>query len=368
MKNLPIKSVDVMKLSKDTVNNQLSLATKQNLVSCLATLGVTHIDIDVPMDTNVQMLANSNTPSPLSIEGETRQWCQVIHAAGLKVIHRGTFSGMEAIYNFPYAKEGSAYFIPAGTVNSAPTDNENTWMGRIRRYILVSVGEANWKNGDIFAPIPEPTSNAFNGNNFWVSAGSTSQANFASFFITAHAVSNAAFASIGKNIQFMSFNNYSEVRSGWINQSLFTDQGIVGFDYYGQYQDSAANTPPDYITDLNEIFEIRGNLPLFQGEWGDIAGSAIPTPANIAARLSYLVDFYSEYRDNLVDTSVLIGFNYWGGWSAQNTSLLLIDSNGNYQLNARGEILQKFYTTEAGYTASNIPTVTSGNSDDTYKF
>lgn len=364
MKTLFIKSVDVMKKSKDTVNNQSTLADKQNLIARLATMGITHVAISVPMDTNVQMKAAGNTPSPLSIEGETRQWCKVIHDAGLNVLHRGTFSGMEAIYSFPIAKEGSGAFIPVGTVNSAPTDNESTWMGRIRRYIMVNVGDANWKNGDIFAPIPEPTSQAFNGNNFWLSTGAGSQANFASFFIVAHAVADAAFASMGKKITFMTCNNYSEVRSGWIPQSLFADQGIVAFDYYGQYQATGANSQADYITDLNELYEIRG-LPLFQGEWGDISGEAIPTPANIAARLTYLVEFYKQYRDNLVKRNILTGFNYWGGWEAQNTSILL-KTGSDYFLNARGKILAKFLNFDDGYTTA--PTVTSGTTDDNYTF
>lgn len=355
MYNLTIKSVDVMKLTKDAVTNQLTTPVKTQLVSTIKTMGVTHIAHSIPMDDNSRFTANGTTPSPRTIEAEVQDWCDVIHTAGLNVIHRGTFCGVENIWNFAYDTSTSQ-----GTASSAATDGNSTWCGRYYNYLYNHVG-SHVTSGDVFAPIPEGTTHAFDGHFFISSGGSGATANYAQLFADFHTITNTYAAAQGVTVTFMSHNNYSEARSGWIPNSLFTNQGIVGLDYYGQYQGSTHNYPSDYVTDWTAIHTAKG-VPLFWGEWGDINGNATPTLTNIDARMNYLVKFYKTVRDQLVDTGMMTGFNNWGGWAGQNTSLLYLDGNGNYQLNAWGQMLAAFYKSHAGLDRPPV-TTGSGTSD-----
>jgi hypothetical protein len=361
MKNLTYKAVDVMKKTKDTVTSQLTTAEKQNLVACLATTGITHIAISIPMDVQSVFTDAGTTPSPRTISGETQDWCDVIHAAGLKVIHRGTFCACENIWNVPFA-DGS---VSTGSAASAASDGNTTWCGKFYNYLNTNVGPTHVENGDIFAPIPEGTTHAFDGHHFWTDG---SQANYVDVFAKLHDVLDSFATANSKTLVFMSHNNYSEVRSGWIPGELFTDEGWAGFDYYGQYQGSGTNSVSSYITDLAAVYTAKSQ-PMYQGEWGDIAGEAIPNFSKIEDRLHYLIQFYKNYRDSLVDTNKLLGFTYWGGWEGQNTSIVYKTGSGassQYFLNARGKILQAFFKNQGGMV--RVPVVTAGNSHHTYTF
>jgi len=342
MKVLTYKSVDIMKKTKDSVTNQLTTAEKWDLIMAISETGATHISISVPMDTDAQFRARGITPGPRTIENETKEWCDLIHAAGMKVLHRGPFCGQEAIYNFPYFKYGSTDFIAAGTASTAASDGETTWCGRVRRYIVNNVGQTHWQSGDVFAPMPEATTHAFDGNMWVSSAGSGLQANFYEAFKQFKLTADAVFATWGLSVTFMSHNNFSEVASGWIPGQLFTDQNVTGADYYGQYRGSGVVKPGDYVIDVEGVYSSKGK-PFFYGEWGDIKGEAIPAVSNIQERLAYLRQFYNAHRDYVVNNGKMIGFNYWGGWEGQNTSILYKDSNGKYKLNARGIILKNYF-------------------------
>jgi hypothetical protein len=355
------KSVDVMKKTKDVMATQLSDAEIANLVACIKTTGATHIAISCPMDTDAQMRAAGTTPAPRTAEAHIQAWCDAIHAAGLKVIHRGTFSGTEAIWGFSQIIFGTGTALAIGTSGSAAADGENSFCGRIRRYILTTVGATHWADGDLFCPIPEGTQNAFNGKNWW-DGTSDSTGQYAAAFIAFKATAAAAFTSISKSVTFMSHNNFSEVRSGWVPASLFSDQNIAGFDYYGQYQGTLYNNVADYITDIATVCTNTGKSA-FWGEWGDLP-NAMPAFAslNIYDRLNFLQQFYKSIQTNLVDTGKLIGYNYWGGWEGQNTSIL-IKTGSNYTLNARGKMLQAFFNNRV---PARLPVLQSGSSDLDY--
>lgn len=355
-----------MKLSKDTVNGQKSYVQKQSIVRAIRSTGATMVAISVPLDTNAQMIAVGTTPGPQTIEKETQDWCDVIHAAGMNVLHRGTFSGTEAIWGFPYYIFGSGDQLNTGTGTSAPTDGENTFCGRILRYITTNVGQTHWIDGDLFAPIPEATSHAFDGNNWWDPAASTT--NYAAAFAEFKATSDAQFTAWAISVKFQSHNNYSEVRSGWIPNSVFTEQGIAGVDYYGGYVSASNVQVQDYIDDIIWVYTNKG-VPVFWSEWGDLPNALPANVLTIDQRLNWLIQFYFRISQYCVDTGKLVGFNYWGGWDAQNTSIMLIDGTSNYQPNARGKILAQYYSNQANLPSGLIRApIVSGSTDDTYTF
>ncbi len=355
-----------MKKSKDAISSQLTTAEKQNLVACLASAGITHVEITCLADDTALLVANGTTPSPRTAEAEVQDWYDVIHAqpnvygpsvfgGTLKVLDRAVFCGIEGIFGFSFDTG-----TPIGTAASAPTDGNSTWMGRYYRYLYNHVTTAKVQTGDILCPIPEITGQAFSGHWF------TDQGGAISLTAQMKILTDSFAAAAGKNLVYMANPNFSEVSSGF--WSGYPSAGnIVCYDYYGNWNQISPVTPAGYIADLSSIFAGQslsgygistGGIPQLQCEWGDLSGSIqlqgqsqrtgdnfISGTTSIEAWHKFLIDFYKAYRDNLVPTK-LIGFNYWGGWENQNTSILWKTGSGagsQYFLNTRGQILAAFY-------------------------
>lgn len=367
MKNLTYKVIDVMKKSKDSLTSQLTTAEKQALVSCLAQTGCTHIAISVPMDANAVWVSAGSTPSPRTVEAEVQDWCDVIHAQDsvygpkLRVLHRGSFGGIENIFNVPY-DQGTSLGNASSTTNT-------TWCGRYYIYLNTHVG-SHVLDGDIFAPIPEGTTHAFDGHWF------TDQSGYMSLFPFLNTITQAYGVAQGKSVVFQSHNNFSECATGYISSGVFSNQSLVGCDYYGQRQGSSYVWPTDYVRDWQQLYLGKdsngggdngaGGINQFWGEWGDLS-TAMPTGhfVPIEKHLNYLRNFFKAVRDNLVTPNGhLIGFNWWGGWEGQDTSLVIKSGSGassTYKLNAMGKMLAAFFINDGGMT--RVPVVTSGTTD-----
>jgi hypothetical protein len=254
---------------------------------------------------------------------------------------RGTWSGIEGIYNFP-ARVGSNRF-PTGTVASAPTDGNTTWLGKTYAYI---VAHPNYfADGDIWAPLPERTEGIFqDATSFLPYDGAGIQANYANFFIDLQKVSAAAFAVIGKQVQTgWTAQNFSEVKSGWLPNRLFDTAGIIVVDHYG-----ITRTPSEMENDLRTISVQRGKQVFLQ-EWGDYWNSNL----NTTSRQAYLTDMYAVFQ-KLTNEGILAGFNYWGGW-ANNAEGILSSSNGVYTINDRGLLLAQFFAANPTLTTTPAP-------------
>lgn len=341
-----------MKKTKDVITAQLTSAEKKALIDCLRTTGATHIAISTPMDIQSEFVAFGSTPSPRTISEEVQDWCDIIHARGMKVLHRGTLCGVEAIWGAGYIDGG----LTIGTRTSAATDGTNTLAGRIYLYLNTNVGAAHWEDGDIFAPIPEGTTHAFDGHHWWPDG---TQAQYVNAYTVFKQILNDFNQTNKKKIEFMVHDNFSELASGWMNAGQFSNQQMAGADYYGQRQGSTYVTPADYVRDWQQLFlgkdsnggggNNAGGYAQFWGEWGDLP-DAMPsgTQNDNATWAAWLHDFYQAIRDNLVEPNgKMIGFNYWGGWEDQNTSIVTKTGSGAssiYTLNFRGEILKKYFT------------------------
>lgn len=324
-----LRSEDVMKYTKDVMTSQPSDADIDSIVTALKSLGITHIAISVPLDATSNY-PSSGKPSPRTAEAFTQKWADSIHSHGLNVIWRGTFSGLEGIYGFQQ-KVGSNRF-PAGTASSAVNDGNNSWLGKIYRYITNN--PSYFASGDVWAPLPERTQGIFSDStSFLPSTGSGIQANYANFFNDLKTVSDKAFSSIGKNVTTgLSSNNFSEIKSGWLPQSIIDTAGYVAVDYYG-----TTHTPAEMDSDLRTIAKAKGK-PVFLEEWGDYWDSNLSQSAETA----YLQSMYSEIN-TLVKAGVVAGFNSWTGWTGTPESILTKDSSG-FHLNFAGTILQNIFT------------------------
>ena len=333
-----VRSIDIMKYSKDVVTGQPSDAELENLVSTLAQAHVNYIAISVPMDASSDYPQNFK-PAPRDAYAFTQKLADTIHAQGLGVIWRGTWSGIEGIYGFPKLV-GSARF-PAGTAASAAADGRTTWLGKTYQYIVANPNF--FKVGDIWAPLPERTEGIFSDSTaFLPNTGAGIQANYAQFSVDLKTVSDRAFAAINKQVYTgMSANNYSEVKSTWLPQQVFDTAGVIAIDYYG-----ANHSPAEMDQDLRAMYALR-RKPIFLEEWGDYWNSGLPD----AARQEYLQSIF-QVLNQLRSENILVGFNYWGGWDNQAEGLLTRDQSG-FHLNFRGELLASYFS---GATAGQAAT------------
>ncbi len=134
MKNLVYKTVENSKnTSGESGNNpaggsgQLTQAQITNLVQVAADMGCTHFQNHFFMDTDAQMQANYSSYSTnynlRTLEQDTQLWADIIHAAGMKVVYRGTWSGVKNNNGFPYVTFGGGNFVPLGSPGGLFTDN-----------------------------------------------------------------------------------------------------------------------------------------------------------------------------------------------------------------------------------------------------
>lgn len=372
MINLTYKGISVLKKSKDTLLNQLTTAEKTTLVACIKSMGVNFIDCNVPMNDNSEFIAVGSTPSPRTVEAETQDWCDVIHAADLNIMHRGAYGQVEGpanVFGIPFSPA-----MAMGTAASASTDGNTTMCGRWYRYLTNHVG-SHVVSGDIFAPIPEGTTNAFNGNFF-----APSQSAYMQLFSDLRTITNTWAATQNVSVVFVTGDNFSQLCSGY-DFGYMSNQGFVGFDYYGQRQGSLYNNPSNYVFDLQQLYLGKdpsggGNnncagINQFWIEWGDLP-NALPPQKELTVETwsNYLINFYRGLRDNVISPNGhLVGFCNWGGWEGQNTSLLYKTGSGataQYFPNFRGQILASYYKTSTGMARSGV--VQGGTSFDTYHF
>lgn len=332
-----MKSVDVMKYTKDVLKSQPSDADIQSLVTTLKTLNVNYIAMSVPMDDTASYPSDSK-PAPRTAEAFTQKWADTIHNAGLHIIWRGTFSGIEGIYNFPKRVGGNRF--PAGTASSAASDGGNSWLGKIYQY--VTKHPSYFAAGDIWAPLPERTEGIFSDSTSFLSNGGAGiKENYATFFNDLKKVSDNAFATIGKNvITGLTTNNYTEIASTWLNQSVFDTASYTVVDYYG-----SSHTPSEMESNLRAIYALHGK-PVMVQEWGDYWNSSMSQ----SARTAYLQSIYSVLQ-KLVNEGKVIGFNYWGGWEGPGEGIVNHDSSG-FHLNYAGELLKNFFTGNTAVAAT----------------
>jgi len=321
-------SVDVMKFTKDRVRNQPGIDEINSIVKALARLHPRYIAISVPMDTSTDY--PDPKPSPLTAEDYTKAWADAIHGAGINVLWRQPFCGIEGLYNFPKLV-GTARF-PTGTSDSAPTDGQSTWLGKIYSYITSHPDF--FQTGDIWAPLPERTENIFRDETSFLSYDGLIQSNYVEFFMRIKEVSDKAFASINKEgiITGWSANNFSEVNSGWLYSSLFDSAGLVSADYYG-----TSHTPQEMYDALVRVYTRTGRQ-IFLQEWSDYWNLG----QNAADREKYLKIMYEVFY-LLHLQGILAGFNYWGGWDNDAEGILTKNSDGQYVLNQRGLLLANFF-------------------------
>lgn len=321
-------SVDVMKLTKDTMSNQLSDVDIKSAVDALAQTQSKYLAVSLPLDASTDY-PESSKPYPRSAEAYTLAWANAIHGVGLRVLWRGTWSGIEGLYNFKKLV-GSNRF-PTGSVETAQTDGQNSWLGKT--YAYITSHPDYFANGDIWAPLPERTENIFFDDRAFLPSSGGIQKNYAQFFNSLKKTSDLAFNKIGLKVYTgWTANNFSEAKSGWLYNSIFDNADMVVVDYYG-----SSHTAEEMDTQLRLVYKKYGKQ-IFLQEWSDYWNGQLSENQ----RGEYLKSMYSTFQ-KLANDGILAGFNYWGGWSGGSGEGILAKTKTGYTLNSRGQTLADFF-------------------------
>lgn len=163
LSGLTFRSVDFMKLTKDTTTGQPSDTVIENYVSAAYTLlkNLTHIGIVLPIDP-LSFYPGSYTPSPRTIVQVYQKWSDEIHKKGLGMLHRCVNFAEEGLSGFTLRVGANRY--PPGVVSDVLSGaDRNSWLGIFYNFI---VNNPNiFANGDIWAPWPESTESNFTTRN-----------------------------------------------------------------------------------------------------------------------------------------------------------------------------------------------------------
>lgn len=318
MRNLTYKAISIMKFTKDTLTSQVSSAVAAQIVSEVCKILPTHIEVATPMDTAMA------GDTPKTIREYYAMWCDAIHGNYRKVVHRGTYNDFEGLYST--AKKVGASRIPIGTVASAPTDGQTTWLGRVHEFC---VGMADHiEDGDVWGAFPEATGHGIfsDGTSF---LASPVQNNYSTFFNDMKTVVTNACP--GKTLLFAPAHNYSELNSGWINADIFSTAGALNFDHYG-----TTHAVAEMNADLRAIYSTKGsNKPVRLHEWGDYWNENLDE----YSRLNYLKGMYNVFS-TLNAEGKMDYFGYWGAWDNDLEGILDL-VGGLYKLNTRGKLLAR---------------------------
>jgi hypothetical protein len=300
-----VKSIDVMKYSKDVVCNPPSGSTIDTMNSQVASSGANFVAISTPYD----------NPACGSSVRLTNEWISSARDRGLQIWHRHMGLAFEGIYNTPKVKNLDAY------------------TQQIVDYVKNNPDQ--FRDGDIFTPTPEPDSAGINGVTYCPTTCQFASADeYNSWIQFTQFRVKEAFASIGKKVAVGYYGHsgfivWGENNPDWQGKSFLTQQtvdamdGIIAMDTYPETYGG------NMIDSLNGAHKKWPNAKLMIGEWGTI------TPGTTEEKQKRIIDALTASQREYV-----IGFNYWNLGPAGQEGLLRSDLT---QLPIF-ETLQSFYS------------------------
>lgn len=348
---LGFRSVDVMKLTKDTINNQPSDSQIATVVTAAKSMNVTHVAFSVPLDSNSDFTQYGNNPSPRTVENFTLAWANAIHKAGLHVLFRGTLAEFErggttpscgaggqtvvGIYNFPFYNAGQCSLGNG----ASGLQTQTWWLNKLQSRLTTLAQIGAFQPGDIIAPLPEPQSN----QNFWDTSWNFLAMNnqpslYASFFDSAKQAEDAALAAAGvSGVQtgFTSDNGSMFLSGGaggghWVPASYEQGIGTLNLDHYGS--DGCGGNPQwswqEMLCGLQDIYS-NYNTPLLHQEWADINGFGP----------SYVQTMLNNAFLPQIQAGQYVGLNYWDPGCGNPGSVF----NCDYTLTATGQVVQSWF-------------------------
>lgn len=285
-----IRSVDVMKVTKDTVCSQADTQTINKILDEAVAINANYVAISTPYD----------NPACGNAVNYGQIWADAIHARGLHIWHR----------HMPLAQEG---------IYNTAKNNQDDFFDLIASYIQNNPDM--FASGDIFTPIPEPQNGGISGITYCGGGicQYANQAEFNKWIKDSMLVSELSFAKINK----------TGIKIGYFGFDAFVTWGQNNADWNGILYDStikrmgneiAIDHYPETIgTDMGHDLDIlHSKYPdadIIISEWGTVTGGNTQAQVNTSM---------GEAKAR----SFIKGFNYWQ-FGPNNTNESLIDNSFN---------------------------------------
>jgi hypothetical protein len=305
-----IKSIDTMKESKDTANNQLTVTQIQQTIATTVLANVNYIAVSTSYD----------FPDYL------QKWADAIHQAGKHVWFRPHFNQWENDY-------GTTGIMTPGT-----------YIGQLKSFILQHSSLFN--SGDIFDGCAEPENGKYwsyyGGGGGWAYNGAPNQLTneYNQFMIDLTQMENAAFFTLGIpgiETRFHSTNGTLAVSPNSLYPTTVAAMGVVVIDHYiGQ---SSTQTPQQtaaaYKQSVDQIYSIR-KLPILFGEVG-YSTEYVPDDTTQQNTITSMLSTFDTMP-------YVLGMNYWvGADNIGDGTRIFTGSRGNWSLRPAGVTVGNYY-------------------------
>jgi len=315
-KSLQLRSLDIEKYTKFVCDRQPSVQELQTIFeSYIKNFHSTHIALSIPLDSNEGFLKRTYIPSPLTIDSFTDTCIEIVHNLGVNVYFKGTFCGVENLYDFGYDKT-----TPIGTIDDS---REDTWMGKISQWL--DIHAKNIRKEDIFGIIPDITSHVSGNNSFLSNIYENENVNLQANFLTFYTELAKLYESKGIKLGNYSSNLYKDIISGWIPSFIFDLTGIMSITYSNN-----GESPQELERIFNELY-LQFHQPIFLNGW------SLPKESLITTNIDLKAQEYFNVFARLRDKGILIGMDYFDGLNFDEG--VLTDNN----LNEEGKLLKEFY-------------------------
>lgn len=320
-----IASVDTMKESMDTANDQLTNAQIADDVNLTATLNTTHITVDTFY----------NYPEYM------QRWVNAVRKTGKHVWFRTTFKAWVG-QNGAEATMTPAQYIPA-----------------LQTFILAH--PSLFQPGDIFDPCPEPEDSSYWEKRWgagwsWQNAPNAGTDEYNKFILDLTNVADNALhqqGMYGVITTIHSMNGFFWERPTALYDSTLQKLGVMAID---TYPDNTTTDPATAakarVDELTRIYNVR-HVPIINAELGYNDAS------------NYIADDTTQDRvlkaelDAISKLDFIIGMNYWvGAGSAQNDGTRLFNGSAGHWTPRPSAY------TVAAYYASKLKTASSPGSNE----
>ena len=398
----PIISFDVMKLAKDTLQNQLTVKGINNVLSLAPTYfpGATHIALSTMQNSTVEinavcgspLLGTEGTSAPLTSEAYTDLWASTIHEAGYGVAWRNVdgYIDSEPVgsnsgdYNLVVQSNTPQYWVTRG-LNFLTTHKANIKNGDVISIFPEVSGHINWSGK---SPIDQTGSPQTDYNSFWQlffqQATEWATNNGYTNLTIAQScngtdVNNSAPEAAGGTGSPVSVDGVTILNGGSavLSQETVTVTGRITADWYGWQETSTSQPPADEATYIswykasldywyNNVYNKK--YPIGIQEWGDTRGD------NNGSIQKSDPDLTGNMADQVFFPMLASGEMYWinfwsffdteqeGILSADGDNIAYINAGNPITLNPKGAYLSTIFKKWYGATTTPVippPTVTS---------
>lgn len=294
-----VRSVDMQKETQDELRDPASEPYIKEIVKLAEEVNATHVAIGTPYD-------NPSDPQAADTIKFTRQWADAAHNIGLNVWHRHMPVGFQGFYD---EKKGVKDYRPM-----------------ITQYILDHPDF--FRDGDIFAPFPEPQ----NGGVVGINCQPTDVCQFGSVDefnqeMQAYVeVCRQAFAKIGKKVRvgYYGFDGFVVAGLGnpdWEGKTFLSDETVRTLDDMITVDHYTDKGPQGYVKDYTTIHNIFPKDQIVIGELGP--ASSLPDNASEAE----VTKAFHDTLEALSKLDWIIAVNMYPFISGKpQESLILIDN------------------------------------------